>query len=117
MTRLPHHSRTLLEESEKPEISSYCVTADLLIPGRGEPIKDGCIVVEEDKITHVGVVGDVLKYERLATLKRTHVEVLMPGMWGELYINSFLLFPSGMGGRLARTEMQRNSTGHGGKCG
>ncbi|KAK8216862.1 hypothetical protein M8818_001825 [Zalaria obscura] len=60
---------------------SYCVTADLLIPGRGEPFKNGCIIVSGTKITHVGAVSEVLKYARLAALPKTHVEVLMPGMW------------------------------------
>ncbi|KAJ9626580.1 hypothetical protein H2203_004213 [Taxawa tesnikishii (nom. ined.)] len=66
---------------EKPKEDSYCVTADLLIPGRGEPIKDGCIVVEGSKITHAGSAESILKYDRLAGLPKTHVEVLMPGMW------------------------------------
>lgn len=86
MTRsLPFNTKT----NDNPEKDTrYCVTADLLIPGRGEPIKDGCIVVEGDKITHVGAAGDVLRYERLAGLTRTHVEVLMPGMWGQFVLLS-----------------------------
>jgi len=79
MTRIPIHGKLALQDENKKD--SYCVTADLLIPGRGEPFKDACIVVEGSKITHVGPVEDVLKYERLSKLKRTHVEVLMPGMW------------------------------------
>lgn len=73
MTRIPFHEK----ESQESKKNSYCVTADLLIPGRGEPIKDACLIVEDDKITHVGPTVDVLRYERLSELKRTHVEVLM----------------------------------------
>lgn len=64
---------------EKPKTDSFCVTADLLIPGKGQPIKNGCIVVEGSKITHVGDASTIAI--DFAHLSRTHVKVLMPGMW------------------------------------
>ena len=63
----------------EPEEPSFCVTADLLIPGRGQPIHNACIIVKGSKITHVGPRSDVAAhYSHLPT---THVKVLMPGMW------------------------------------
>lgn len=61
------------------EAHVFAVTADLLIPGRGEPIKDAGIVVEGETIKHVGRSDDLIK--TFGHLKTTHVKVLMPGMW------------------------------------
>lgn len=57
----------------------YCVQADLLIPGRGDPIQDGCVIVEGSTITFAGKQDD-LDVEDVK-LPKTHVKVLMPGMW------------------------------------
>ncbi|KAF2721563.1 hypothetical protein K431DRAFT_223896 [Polychaeton citri CBS 116435] len=59
--------------------STFCVTCDLLIPGKGKPWKDGCIVIEGGKIKHVGTKSDITLH--FAHLESTHVKVLMPGMW------------------------------------
>lgn len=56
----------------------FCVTADLLIPGRGEPVEKGCVIVEGSEITFVGLADDAMN---MATLPKTHVRVIMPGMW------------------------------------
>lgn len=58
---------------------AFVVTADLLIPGRGEPIKDAGIVVEGKTIKHAGRSDDLIRI--FGHLKSTHVKVLMPGMW------------------------------------
>ena len=64
---------------EKPKKEKYCVLADLLIPGKGDPIEDGCVIVKDDKITFAGKADDVASQD--ADLPKTHVKVLMPGMW------------------------------------
>ena len=64
------------EESKK---DSFCVEADILIPGKGEPFENGCIVVEGNKITKVDTIS-VLARE-YSHLPKYHVKVLMPGMW------------------------------------
>lgn len=63
------------------------VDADLLIPGRGEPIKNAALIYEEvetasskGKILFVGKSDEVpSKYVNVKT--SLHVPVLMPGMW------------------------------------
>lgn len=53
--------------------------SDLLIPGRGDPIEDGAVVIKDDTIEWVGRYADrPSKYEHVDF---THVPVLMPGMW------------------------------------
>lgn len=53
--------------------------ADLLIPGRGDPIKNGAIVVRSDKIEWVGASKDIPSKYR--NVEPTCVPVLMPGLW------------------------------------
>lgn len=67
-------SRTQARPNEK-----FCVLADLLLPGRGDPIRDGCIIVEGKKITYAGKAADAFSQRK--DLPETHVPVLMPGMW------------------------------------
>lgn len=64
---------------EKPTEEKYCVLADLLIPGKGDPIEDGCIVVEGSIITFAGKATDMRAED--AELPKRHVKVMMPGMW------------------------------------
>jgi imidazolonepropionase-like amidohydrolase len=53
--------------------------SDLLIPGRGEPIKHGAVILHERKIDWVGTQSSIpAKYK---ALEFTHVPVLMPGLW------------------------------------
>lgn len=64
---------------ETAKRSSYCVTADLVVPGRGDPFENGCIVIEDDKITKVAKAAEIaMEYSRLP---KYHVKVIMPGMW------------------------------------
>lgn len=55
------------------------IKADVLIPGRGEPLKDAALVADQNEILYVGpqanIPGDY------ASLEALHVPVLMPGMW------------------------------------
>lgn len=67
------------QHDEEPKKVSFCVTADLLIPGKGDPIKDGCLVVDGKKITKVATASELAG--EISRLPKYHVKVLMPGMW------------------------------------
>lgn len=57
------------------------VTSDLLIPGDGEPIPHGAIVVEGKTIVWVGTKGAIPSEYTSATHKSHHVPYMMPGLW------------------------------------
>ncbi|MCJ1311375.1 hypothetical protein MMC25_005046 [Agyrium rufum] len=87
-----------------------CITADLLIPGRGEPTKNAATVLEDNKIVFVGSQASLP--EKYATVPRVHVPVLMPGLWdchthfmGDSYDVSGWLStpPATAGARIARS--------------
>ncbi|KAI7152637.1 hypothetical protein KC352_g28083, partial [Hortaea werneckii] len=60
----------------------FVVTADLLIPGKGDPIPHGCIIVQANQILQVGRTDDLSQTTTaFSQLPRTHVKVLMPGLW------------------------------------
>ncbi|OQO09382.1 hypothetical protein B0A48_04780 [Cryoendolithus antarcticus] len=59
--------------------TEYIVTADLLIPGRGKPLKNSGIHVSGSKIASVGPSATLLAES--PDVPSTHVKVLMPGMW------------------------------------
>lgn len=62
---------------EPPKLSG--IKTGLLIPGRGEPIKNGAVVIHEGKIAWVGLQSALpIKYSALAF---TEVPVLLPGLW------------------------------------
>ena len=65
------------EHSKKKIIT--CICADLLIPGRGEPLEDAATVLEDGKIAFVGSQSDILP--KYASVPQVRVPVLMPGMW------------------------------------
>ncbi|KAK1988030.1 hypothetical protein LZ30DRAFT_766360 [Colletotrichum cereale] len=55
------------------------IVAKLLIPGRGDPVENAAVAVEDGKIAHVG------KHDKLPNKYRSvrpvHVPVVMPGLW------------------------------------
>ena len=51
------------------------IDADLLIPGRGEPISGGSVIVEGDRIVYAGPAAGATGETDV------HVPALMPGMW------------------------------------
>jgi len=55
------------------------VDADLMIPGRGDPIKNASLVWNGNKIVFAGESKNLT--EEHSSIKSTHVPVLMPGMW------------------------------------
>lgn len=55
------------------------IDADLLIPGKGDPIKNASLVWKERKIVYVGHKRDLP--EEYVQMQAANVRVLMPGMW------------------------------------
>ncbi len=55
------------------------IEADLLIPGKGEPIRNGCVVLEGSAISYAGTAEGAPKAPSGGTTHR--VPVVMPGMW------------------------------------
>ena len=55
------------------------IEADLLIPGRGDPIRNGCVVFDGPSITFAGPIESAPKAP--AGSKVDRVPVVMPGMW------------------------------------
>jgi hypothetical protein len=59
-------------EEDSHQSNTYTVTADLLSPGRGEPIENAGLVIEDKKITHVGLNVDLAKafsFKTTATMR------------------------------------------------
>ncbi len=54
------------------------IEADLLIPGRGDPVRDGVVVLDEPRISYAGPAGAAPETPG-ATVHR--VAAVMPGMW------------------------------------
>ncbi len=54
------------------------IEADVLIPGHGQPIDNGCVITEGDSITYAGPL-DAAPQTPTATVAR--VPAVMPGMW------------------------------------
>lgn len=54
----------------------YRIDADRLIPGRGEPITNGTVVIEDDRITYAGPTDGAPAAGTVVT-----APTVMPGMW------------------------------------
>ena len=54
------------------------IEADLLLPGRGEPIDRGCVVMDGDTITYAGPSAEA---PATPEAQVTEAAVVMPGMW------------------------------------
>ncbi|TPX12693.1 uncharacterized protein E0L32_000870 [Thyridium curvatum] len=57
------------------------VKAPLLIPGRGEPVKDAILVHSAGKIDYAGPLSGLPKSLNVAPERTTEVPVLLPGLW------------------------------------
>ncbi len=55
------------------------IEADVLIPGRGEPIRNGCVVIDGPTIAYAGPIEGAPKVPADARVDR--VPAIMPGMW------------------------------------
>ncbi|KAK8090902.1 amidohydrolase [Apiospora phragmitis] len=84
--RVPHYTAPTdcvngVEEHSGTTSATTCfgIRSDLLIPGRGQPIKNGAVVVDDATIEWVGEFSNrPAKYD---AVKFHHVKVLMPGLW------------------------------------
>lgn len=65
--------------SDKDTDGAHLINAKLLIPGRGEPIHNGCVVIKKGKIVSVSTQSDISP--DFKGLPSTDVPVLMPGLW------------------------------------
>ncbi|KIN05036.1 hypothetical protein OIDMADRAFT_142814 [Oidiodendron maius Zn] len=112
---LPIRSQTA-SAPESPKLSG--IKTALLIPGRGDPIKNAAVVIHEDKITWVGSQSSLpLKY---TMLHFTEVPVLMPGLWdchvhffggvmadGQSGYETILTTPAALAGARISTDFRR----------
>ncbi|KAK5193198.1 hypothetical protein LTR99_006748 [Exophiala xenobiotica] len=57
----------------------HLIKADLLIPGRGDPLSNAALVYDAEKIQYVGSQADIPECYR--SIDANHVPVLMPGLW------------------------------------
>lgn len=55
------------------------IEADVLIPGRGEPVLNGCVVVEGNAIAFAGPIENAPKAS--TSDETVHVPAVMPGLW------------------------------------
>jgi len=55
------------------------IDADVLIPGKGNPVKNASLVWKEKKIVHVGETKNLP--QEYVSIQSVKVPVLMPGMW------------------------------------
>ena len=58
--------------------TSHRIEADLLLPGDGEPVVDGCVVVDDGVITYAGPKALAPPTSAAPTVR---MPVVMPGMW------------------------------------
>jgi imidazolonepropionase-like amidohydrolase len=67
-------------DTKNTDVSSAClIIADLLIPGRGEPLKDAALIFNDKRIVYVGSKDQIP--ERYAALSPINLPVVMPGLW------------------------------------
>ncbi len=57
----------------------YRIEAELLIPGHGDPIRDGVVLLDGSLISYAGPAAAVPQHP--ATTRVTRVVTVMPGMW------------------------------------
>jgi hypothetical protein len=70
----------------KPKMDIHGIKADLLIPGRGDPMKNGVVIVEGKKIAYTGCEKSLPdEYKSIAVV---YVPSIMPGLW-DCYLHCF----------------------------
>lgn len=79
--RLDDDSDSDDEASAQKKVFYTIVTSDLLIPGDGEPVDNGALVVENKVIVWVGTRDDIPKKYTDRPHKTHEVPYLMPGLW------------------------------------
>ncbi|KAK3185961.1 hypothetical protein K4F52_005184 [Lecanicillium sp. MT-2017a] len=105
------------------------VTSDLLIPGDGDPIADGALVVEAKTIVWVGTRDAIPAEYTGAAHKAHHVPYIMPGLWDvhlhfagasldpedvpkTMVLGSYGVHPASQGARLAKQCWQALQMGY-----
>lgn len=99
------------ESDEEEKDDAYVIHTGLLIPGKGEPVRNRTVAVRSGQIIDVGSWSEIHpKYPKATS---TYVPVLMPGLWDchihligtdSLGFTSFTLTnPATAGARLARS--------------
>lgn len=76
MVRVPIHGKTVSAIAMADTSSGFSILADVLIPGRGEPISKAALVVKDEVIEWVGPEDDLPG--RYSSLGSYRVPVLMP---------------------------------------
>lgn len=59
----------------------YRIEADLLIPGRGAPIQNGCVITDQKKIVYAGHIEQAPAIPADIDVATLSVPVVMPGLW------------------------------------
>ncbi|KAK2666565.1 Metal-dependent hydrolase, composite domain superfamily [Fusarium oxysporum f. sp. vasinfectum] len=74
-------STAIIAQDDSHDETSSCIFADLLIPGRGNPMSDMAVGIsrQSGKITFVESQSRLPS--ALNSLPRTHVRYLLPGLW------------------------------------
>ncbi|KAL9112153.1 MAG: hypothetical protein Q9227_003530 [Pyrenula ochraceoflavens] len=67
------------DEQQPAKSSATAIYASLLIPGRGPPIKDQLVILDDGVIAYIGDEDN--RPGKYSSLTPTRVPVLMPGMW------------------------------------
>ncbi|OKL61584.1 hypothetical protein UA08_03263 [Talaromyces atroroseus] len=79
-SKLPSRPAPTAEHDSTPTDGDLIgVKADILIPGRGEPIENGALIIDGPKIAWVGQQSAIPG--QYANVGFKHVPVLMPGLW------------------------------------
>ena len=78
--------------SKQDETKLHGIKASLVIPGRGEPFKNGAVIIGDDKIAWVGLQSSIPSKYKSISFK--HVPVLMPGLW-DCHVHFFGSTPGG----------------------
>jgi imidazolonepropionase-like amidohydrolase len=60
------------------EVVMQRIEADVLVPGRGAPVKDGCVVIDGAALRYAGPLAQAPQTPRAETYR---VAAVMPGMW------------------------------------
>jgi len=76
-----HNKLTASDTNAHRESKITLITADLLIPGDGQPTEDAALVIRDKLIVYVGDKKDVPKKYLRGKFAEHHVPVLMPGLW------------------------------------
>ena len=72
-------TETATMTADKPTPTHVRVDAKLLIPGRGDPIKNASLISKNNEIIYVGPTSDLSNEH--ASIPAISVPILMPGLW------------------------------------